>query len=133
MVQVITREWEIAKTYMFEVALRDGMISLDWNDFEMKARQNKPAVAVKVDEPLTVSELTAKAVDEVKKNMKGTLSCVMVVLSFRKDYELMMYELGGMNDCFSALADEEVDVVWGIQQAEDITNNCCMTIFAFEK
>ena len=29
MVQVITREWEIAKTYIYEVALRDGMIRLD--------------------------------------------------------------------------------------------------------
>ena len=49
MVQVITREWEIAKTYIYEVALRDGMIRLDWNDFEMKAWKSKPAVAVKVD------------------------------------------------------------------------------------
>ena len=46
MVQVITREWEIAKTYIYEVALRDGMIRLDWNDFEMKAWKSKPAVAV---------------------------------------------------------------------------------------
>ena len=35
MVQIITREWEIAKTYIYEVVLRDGLIGLDWNDFEM--------------------------------------------------------------------------------------------------
>ena len=64
MVQVITREWEIAKTYIYEVALRDGMIRLDWNDFEMKAWKSKPAVAVKVDAQHGISENTVKAYDE---------------------------------------------------------------------
>ena len=58
MVQVITRDWEIAKTYIYEVALRDGMIRLDWNDFEMKVWKIKPAVAVKVDEPFGISEIS---------------------------------------------------------------------------
>lgn len=133
MVKVITREWDIAKTYIYEVVLRDGLIRLDWNDFEMKAKESRPAVAVKVDEPLGISELTAKAIDEVKKNIKGTLSNVMVIISFKKGQDLMMEELGGMNGSLVRLADENVDIIWGIQQVEDITNNRCMTVFAFEK
>ena len=79
MVQVITREWEIAKTYIYEVALRDGMIRLDWNDFEMKAWKSKPAVAVKVDEPIGISEMSVKAIDEIKKNINNTLLTLTLV------------------------------------------------------
>ena len=105
MVQVITREWEIAKTYIYEVALRDGMIRLDWNDFEMKAWKSKPAVAVKVDEPLGISEMSVKAIDEIKKNINNTLSSVIIIISYKKDQPLMMDELGGMNECLSRLAE----------------------------
>ena len=45
----------------------------------------------------------------------------------------MMEELGGMNESFTRLADENVDIIWGVQQVDDITNNRCVTVFAFEK
>ena len=133
MVQVITREWEIAKTYIYEVALRDGMISLDWNGFELKAWKNKPAVAVKVDEPLGISEMSVKAIDEIKKNINNTLSSVIIIISYKKDQPLMMDELGGMNECLSRLAEENVEINWGVQEADEITNSRSMTVFAFEK
>ena len=133
MVQVITREWEIAKTYIYEVALRDGMIRLDWNDFEMKAWKNKPAVAAKVDEPLSISEMTVRAIEEIKKNINGTLSSVMVIIYYKKDQHLMMDELGGMNECLSRLAEEDVEINWGVQEADEITNSRSMTVFAFEE
>lgn len=110
MAQVITREWEIAKTYIYEVALRDGMIRLDWNDFEMKAWKSKPAVAVKVDEPLGISEMSVKAIYEIKKNINNTLSSVIIIISYKKDQPLMMDELGGMNECLSRLAEEDVEI-----------------------
>lgn len=133
MVQVITREWEIAKTYIYEVALRDGMIRLDWNDFEMKAWKSKPAVAVKVDEPLGISEMSVKAIDEIKKNINNTLSSVIIIISYKKGQPLMMDELGGMNECLSRLAEEDVEINWGVQEADEITNSRSMTVFAFEK
>lgn len=133
MVQIIIREWEIAKTYIYEVVLRDGLIRLDWNDFEMKAQHNKPAVAVKMDEPLGISEMTIKAIEEIKKNIKGTLSSVMIIISYKKDQNLMMDELGGMNDSLSRFAEEDVEIIWGIQEADEITNSRSMTVFAFEK
>ena len=133
MVQVITREWEIAKTYIYEVALRDGMIRLDWNDFEMKAWKSKPAVAVKVDEPLGISEMSVKVIDEIKKNINNTLSSVIIIISYKKAQPLMMDELGGMNECLSRLAEEDVEINWGVQEADEITNSRSMTVFAFEK
>ena len=131
--QVITREWEIAKTYIYEVALRDGMIRLDWNDFEMKAWKSRPAVAVKVDEPLGISEMSVKAIDEIKKNINNTLSSVIIIISYKKDQPLMMDELGGMIECLSRLAEENVEINWGVQEADEITNSRGMTVFAFEK
>lgn len=133
MIQVIKQEWEITKTYIFDVVLRDGMIRLDWNDFEMRARENKPSVAVRVDEPLNISGLTEKAIDEMERNINGTLSIVMVVFSYKKDHELLMEELGGMNDTLERLANKNVDIIWGVQQTEEISNNRCITLFAFEK
>lgn len=133
MVQVITKEWEITKAYIFEVVLRDGLIKLDWHDFEMQAKKNKPAVAVKVDEPLDIAELIGKAIDGVRKNVHENLAGVMLIVSFKKGKDLMVEELGGMNDSISCLAEENVDIMWGIQQVEEITNNRCVTIFAFER
>lgn len=133
MLQVITREWEIAKTYIYEVVLRDGLIRLDWNDFQTKARQSRPAVAVKVDEPLGISEMTVKAIEVIKKNIKGTLLCVMVLISYKKEHHLMMDELGGMNESLFSLADEDVEILWGIQELDEIINSRSMTVFAFEK
>lgn len=133
MVQIITREWEIAKVYIYEVALRDGLIGLNWNDFEKKAQLGRPTVAVKVDEPLGISELTFKAIEEIKKNIKGALSSVLVILSYKKDRNPMMDELGGMNESLSRLADENVEIVWGFQEVDEIANSRSMTVFAFEK
>ena len=133
MVQVITREWEIAKTYIYELALRGGMIRLDWNDFEMKAWKSKPAVALKVDEPLGISEMSVKVTEEIKKNIKSTLSSVMIIIFYKKDQPLMMDELGRMHKCLSRLVEEEVEINWDFQETDEITNSRSMTVFAFEK
>ena len=98
----------------------------------MKAWKNKPAVAVKVDEQFGISEMTVKAIEEVKKNINNTLSSVIIIISYKKDQHLMMDELGGMNECLSRLAEENVEINWGVQEADEITNSRSMTVFAFE-
>ena len=115
------------------MVLRDGLIRLDWNDFQTKARQSRPAVAVKVDEPFGISEMTVKAIEVIKKNIKGTLFCVMVLISYKKEHNLIMDELGGMNESLFSLADEDVEILWGIQESYEIINSRSMTVFAFEK
>ena len=46
MIQVITKEWEITKAYIYDVALLPGLIKLDWDDFEVFAEKHRPVVAV---------------------------------------------------------------------------------------
>ena len=99
----------------------------------MKAWKSKPAVAVKVDEPLGISEMSVKAIDEINNNINNTLSSVIIIISYKKDQPLMMDELGGMNECLSRLAEEDVEINWGVQEADEITNSRSMTVFAFEK
>ena len=133
MVQIITREWEITKTFIFEVVMQEGVMKIDWNDFESNAQYSKPAVAVKVDEPLGISEMIDMAFEEMMKNLTGTLTSVMIIISYRLDQNIMMSELGGLNESFSRLSEEEVEIVWCIQEADDITNSRSITVFAFEK
>ena len=129
MVQVITREWEITKTYIFEVALKEGAINLDWNDFEMNAQAGKPVAAVIIDDPQSIACMTTKAIEEVRKAVKGTLSSLIVVLSYPKGYSLKMTELEGLAQIFAGLPD--IDVIWGVQESDTI-NATTITVFAFE-
>lgn len=133
MVQVITKEWEIAKTYMLDVVSKVGGVSLDWNDFEVFARQSRPAVAVKVDEALSVAELTAKALEVVKNTVEGELFGVMVVIACKNDQKLVMNELNEMIEVLSFGDDSDVEVMWGVTPTDDIANARCITVFAFEK
>lgn len=132
MIQIIKSEWEIAKTYSLDVALRDGIINLDWQDFENMARKAKPAVAVKIDERHDVAELTEEAIRKAKENVMGKLAGIIAVVSFKRGNELMMDEIGTINECFSCLADEDVEILWGLQQDDSIANNRCVIVFAFE-
>lgn len=77
--------------------------------------------------------MTAKALEEINENIEGMLTGLIVVISYKKDKELMMEELGGLNDSLSRLAEENVDINWGIQQDGHITNDRCITVYAFEK
>lgn len=129
MVQVITREWEITKTYIFEVALKEGAINLDWNDFEMNAQASKPVAAVIIDEPLSIAEMGTKAIEEARKAVKSTLSSLIVVISYPKGYSLKMTELGELSEIFAGLPD--IDVIWGVQDSDTITTTT-ITVFAFE-
>ena len=113
--------------------MQEGVMKIDWNDFESNAQHSKPAVAVKVDEPLGISEMMDMAFEEMMKNLTGTLTSVMIIISYRHDQNIMMAELGGMNKSFSRLSEEEVEIVWCIQEADDITNSRSITVFAFEK
>lgn len=133
MIQIVTREWEITKNYIFEVAMREGLINLDWHDFERRALESRPAVEVKVDEPLDISSMIEKAGEEVKKNINGTLSSLILLISYKKGKELMMEEMNGLNDILPKLAEDNVDICWGIQQNEQTENDRCITIYAFER
>lgn len=132
MVQIIDREWEIAKEYICEVVMREGLISLDWNDFKHFALRHRPALAVKVDEPLPIGEQTEKALAEMKKHI-GRMTSIIVAVTYKRGDDIMMDEIGGLNDCLASLAEDDVEIKWGIQAVDEQPNRRSVTVFAFEK
>ena len=133
MIQVFTKEWEITKTYIFDVVEKKSLICLDWHDFESRAMVSRPVVAVKVDEPLTFSELISKGIGLAKQHIRGTLSSLMIVSACKTGKDLMMEDMSGMSECLNEYADAGVDIVWSLQETADIEHHLCVMIFAFEK
>lgn len=130
MMQVINQEWEIAKTYIFDVALKEGIVNLDWHDFETQARQYKPVVAIKADESMALSELMKNVFLELRKNINEKLSSVIVSIVYKND-DITLDEMDGIRDSFSQLVGEHVDLIFGLLRTDDITNSRCVTVFAF--
>lgn len=133
MTQVVTKEKEVAKTYFSDVCQKEWQVNLDWHDFERQAQAGRPAVAVRMDEPLPFSELMAKSVELAKQHIGGTLSGLIIASAYKKGEELMMLELDGMNAAFDSIISEEVNMLWGLRESEEIVNSRCVTVFAFEK
>lgn len=131
MVQTITREWEIAKAYMYEVALHDGVISLDWDDFQALAENLRPLMAIKIDGDVAVKELVAKAMDEINRQCSGSPSGLIVSISYKKDEEIMMDEMFGLSDSMDNVATENVEIKWGISQHDSQKSKRCVWVFAF--
>ena len=132
MVQTITREWAIAKTYMYEVALHDGVISLDWDDFQTLAENHRPLMAIKIDGDAAVKELVAKAMNEIHRECSSSPSGLIVSISYKKGEEIMMDEMFGLSDSLDNIANENVDIKWGISQNDSQKSKRCVWVFAFE-
>lgn len=132
MVQTITREWAIAKTYMYEVALHDGVISLDWDDFQTLAENHRPLMAIKIDGDAAVKELVAKAMNEIHRECSSSPSGLIVSISYKKGEEIMMDEMFGLSDSMDNIANENVEIKWGISQNDSQKSKRCVWVFAFE-
>lgn len=132
MVQTITREWAIAKIYMYEVALHDGVISLDWDDFQTLAENHRPLMAIKIDGDAAVKELVAKAMNEIHRECSSSPSGLIVSISYKKGEEIMMDEMFGLSDSMDNIANENVEIKWGISQNDSQKSKRCVWVFAFE-
>lgn len=132
MVQTITREWAIAKTYMYEVALHDGVISLDWDDFQTLAENHRPLMAIKIDGDAAVKELVAKTMNEIHRECSSSPSGLIVSISYKKGEEIMMDEMFGLSDSMDNIANENVEIKWGISQNDSQKSKRCVWVFAFE-
>lgn len=132
MVQTITREWEITKAYIYEVALHDGVVSLDWDDFQTLAESHRPLMAIKIDGDVAVKELVAKAMNEINRQCSSKPSGLIVSISYKKDEEIMMDEMFGLSDSMDNIATENVEIKWGISQNDSQKSKRCVWVFAFE-
>ncbi len=132
MIDVTTAQWKIAKNFIFDVINKDGRINLDWTDFESFAKRGKPAVMVKVDEALSLKHLSVIAVDEIKRNVQGTLLGLLVAVFYKNGETMSMDEMSGLHDSLSELP-AELDVAWGLLQSDDLINSRGVIMIAFEK
>lgn len=128
----MTREWEITKTYLYEVAFHDGVISLGWDDFQTIAENHRPLMAIKTDGDCAVKELVAKAMNEINRQCSTSPAGIIVSISYRKDEEIMMDEMFGLSDGMDSIATENVEIKWGISQNDSLKSKRCVWVFAFE-
>lgn len=132
MIQTITREWEITKVYIYEVAQHDGLISLDWDDFQTLAENHRPLMAIKTEGDDTVTNLVAKAMSEINKQYSDGPSGIIVSISFKKGEEITMDEMFGLNDIMNDISTENMEFKWGISQNDDLKSKRSVCIFAFK-
>lgn len=132
MIQVITREWQITKAYIDDIALHYGRINLDWDDFEAFAERHHPVVAVRNEDDASVKELTDKAMAEIRKRCSNKLSNIIISISYKEGDDLMMDEMEGVSDCLTMFANNNVEIKWGINQNNTLKCRRCISVFAFE-
>ena len=131
MIRVIKDEQEITKDYFINVAQVRGLINLDLNDFRKFADKLKPIMEVIVDARISVSAQIETAMEEIRKQQTTVVSAIILSVSFKPSYPLMMEELEGMADCLNNLTKQDIEVIWGIQERAYISNQRSVSLFVF--
>ena len=131
LIRVIKDEQEITKDYFINVAQVRGLINLDLNDFRKFADKLKPIMEVIVDARITVSAQIETAMEEIRKQQTTVVSAIILSVSFKPSYPLMMEELEGMADCLNNLTKQDIEVIWGIQERAYISNQRSISLFVF--
>ena len=104
-VAIITKEWEMTKDYIFEVAMKHGLINLDWHDFENFAYKYKPLL-VKV-------------------------SAVIISMAFKPSSPMAVDEMNGMNANLDELTNQGTDILWGLREDDGIPYERSATLYVF--
>lgn len=131
LIRVIKDEQEITKDYFINVAQVRGLINLDLNDFRKFADKLKPIMEVIVDARIPVSAQIETAMEEIRKQQTTVVSAIILSVSFKPSYPLMMEELEGMADCLNNLTKQDIEVIWGIQERAYISNQRSVSLFVF--
>lgn len=131
LIRVIKDEQEITKDYFINVAQVRGLINLDLNDFRKFADKLKPIMEVIVDARISVSAQIETAMEEIRKQQTTVVSAIILSVSFKPSYPLMMEELEGMADCLNNLTKQDIEVIWGIQERAYISNQRSVPLFVF--
>lgn len=131
LIRVIKDEQEITKDYFINVAQVRGLINLDLNDFRKFADKLKPIMEVIVDARISVSAQIETAMEEIRKQQTTVVSAIILSVSFKPSYPLMMEELEGMANCLNNLTKQDIEVIWGIQERAYISNQRSVSLFVF--
>ena len=98
LIRVIKDEQEITKDYFINVAQVRGLINLGLNDFRKFADKLKPIMEVIVDARISVSAQIETAMEEIRKQQTTVVSAIILSVSFKPSYSLMMEELEGIQE-----------------------------------
>lgn len=131
LIRVIKDEQEITKDYFINVAQVRGLINLDLNDFRKFTDKLKPIMEVIVDARISVSAQIETAMEEIRKQQTTVVSAIILSVSFKPSYPLMMEELEDMADCLNNLTKQDIEVIWGIQERAYISNQRSVSLFVF--
>lgn len=132
MITLVKKEWEITKNYIYDVALREGLIMPDLEDFEAMARHGRPAVQVTIDEDMDIAALTAKALSIAHKHIRGPLSGMILIVAYKSDQDLLIAEVSSLRDVFSRYNGKKTTITWGTLEEEGIENSRRVTVYAFD-
>ena len=124
MVQIIKKEWQITKIYIYEVVLQEGIINLDWNE-------HRTLIAVKNEGDAPVSQLVDKAMGEARRQGISQPSSIIVSIFYKEGEEIMMEEMFGLCDGMNQIASEDVAIKWGISQNDSLENKRSVNVFIF--
>lgn len=131
MIRTTTKEWQITKMYIYEVVLRDGVISLDWNDFETFAEKHRPLVAIRNEGDAPVKDLVKEVMDKAPKYCSRTPLSIIISISYKKGDEIKMDEMFGLSDSMDEIAGENVEIKWGISQGDNLESKRSVCVFIF--
>lgn len=131
LIRVIKNIEEITKDYFIHETQTRGLINLDMNDFRKFADKHKLVMEIIVDARIPVSAQMEAAMEEIKQQGITMVSAIIMSVSFNSSYPLSMAEYGSVRDCLNNLMKQDVEVIWGIQERADISNQRSISLFVF--
>lgn len=78
---------------------------------------------------ISVSAQMRTAMEEIKKQWINVVSAIILSVSLNPSYPLTMDECESVTGCLSNLQD--VEVIWGIQERANISNQRSISLFVF--
>lgn len=132
MIKTITDEKEITAAYRRSVATEAGIVSLSMEDFEELTSRCRPLLAVTVDEPLPLAELTEKGLEESLRHVPQPAGIILSI-AYKPGNDLLMEELQGMSDALDKCCGEEVNILWGAKESAGLENGRGVSLYVFGK
>lgn len=118
MIELMTREWEIARHYVLNVETKQGEINLNWEDFMILARDHRPVAAVDVSDALTPCQLFTQAYNAAAPLLNHRPGGMIINVVNTDDNPLMMHDLNDLNQSIEACLGKEQQFTWGVTHAQ---------------
>lgn len=119
MIQILTKEWEITKEYIYEVALQESVIKLDINDFLYAVRYRRPLLAVKVEDEALIPELCQQAFHNLDCNLSLKPSVIILNFVYGEDNPIHIEEIQALMDIFQSYNEQNIEIKWGLQSRKE--------------